>query len=69
MKITDTLLLWTLKRRLKRMKKDAKWYEKKENMNDLCSKDGKYTDFYHVQGIPELEARIHAIEIGEWNGK
>jgi hypothetical protein len=37
-----------LKQRLKRYKRDAKYYEKENN----------YNNWYHEQGIPQLEEEI-----------
>lgn len=62
MKILDRLILISLKRRLKSYKRDAKWYEKKGNMDAFLTKNGEYTDFYHTIGIPELENRIKNYE-------
>lgn len=49
----DKIYLFILKQRLKRYKRDAKWYEKQ----------GCYNNFYHEQGIPNLEEKIQDLEI------
>jgi hypothetical protein len=51
-KLLDKLYLLVLKRRLKRYRRDAKWYEDKN-----C-----YNDFYHMTGIPKLEKEIKELE-------
>lgn len=48
----DVFLLFVLKRRLKRYRRDAKCYEK----------IGNYNNYYHEWGIPHLEWEIDALE-------
>jgi hypothetical protein len=49
----NRLLLLVLKQRLRRYKRDAKWYEK----------IGNYNNFYHETGIPNLEREIKELKI------
>jgi hypothetical protein len=48
----DKILLFILKQRLKRYKRDAKWYEKQ----------GCYNNWYHENGIPNLEEQIKLLK-------
>lgn len=47
------IFLFLLKRRLKRYKRDAKWYDRQ----------GIYNNWYHERGIPNLEKEIKELEL------
>jgi hypothetical protein len=49
----NKIFLLILKHRLKRYKRDAKWYEK----------EGNYNNFYHEKGIPDLIKEIYNLEM------
>jgi len=51
-KFINKILLLVLKSRLKRYKRDAKIYEK----------EGNYNNWYHEQGIPDLEKDITSLK-------
>ena len=51
-KFINKILLLVLKSRLKRYKRDAKTYEK----------EGNYNNWYHEQGIPDLEKDIVSLK-------
>jgi len=50
--ILNKLMLLVLKNRLRCYRRDAKYYEKL----------GLYNNFYHEQGIPNLEKEIKKLE-------
>jgi len=52
MKIIKRICLLLLKNKLRRFKRDANWYVKQ----------GCYNNWYHEQGIPNLEKQIQDLE-------